>query len=64
MNQTSTVEISVQGKPMKISSGLLAKQAAGSTTVQLGETVVFSAVTTSGKPRAGADFFPLQVEYR
>jgi len=48
---------------MCFESGLLAQQAAGAVTCYYGENVVFSAVTT-GKPREGCDFFPLQVEYR
>ena len=49
---------------MTIEAGLLAQQAAGSVTVRIGDTVLFSAVTCSDKPREGIDWFPLQVEYR
>jgi polyribonucleotide nucleotidyltransferase len=45
-------------------TGVLANQAAGAITAQIGETVLFCAVTGSKKPREGIDFFPLQVEYR
>jgi len=58
------VEVDVGGHKIRLSSGLLAKQAAGSVTIQMGETVVFSAVTTTTTPREGVDYFPLQVEYR
>ncbi|HPG00228.1 MAG TPA: polyribonucleotide nucleotidyltransferase [Kiritimatiellia bacterium] len=63
MNKTTKVEADIAGKNIRFETGLLAQQAAGSVTLQLGDTVVFSAVTT-GKPREGIDFFPLQVEYR
>ncbi len=49
---------------MTIETGLLARQAAGATAVRLGDSIVFSAVTNTDKPREGIDFFPLQVEYR
>lgn len=63
MKKTISVEADIAGKKIRFETGLLAQQAAGSVTLQLGDTVVFSAVTT-GKPREGIDFFPLQVEYR
>jgi len=63
MKDTVKVEFEVGGMPMSFESGVLAQQAAGSVSCQFGDNVVFSAVTT-GKPRAGCDFFPLQVEYR
>ena len=49
---------------MSIETGLLARQAAGATVCRLGDSMVFSAVTNTDKPREGIDFFPLQVEYR
>ncbi|MFH0908320.1 MAG: polyribonucleotide nucleotidyltransferase [bacterium] len=64
MKNAKFVEVNVGGKVIRIESGLLAKQADGAVTVQLGETIVFSAVTTTKKPRVGVDYFPLQVEYR
>ncbi|MBI4261566.1 MAG: polyribonucleotide nucleotidyltransferase, partial [Actinobacteria bacterium] len=42
-------------------SGKLARLAAGSAVVTLGETQVL-ATCTSGKPREGIDFFPLTVD--
>ena len=64
MNKTKSIEVDVGGKKIRFESGLLAKQANGAVTVQLGETIVFSAVTASDKPKEGIDYFPLQVEYR
>ena len=64
MNDTKAVTIDVGGEQMVIETGLLARQAAGATTCRLGDSIVFSAVTNTDKPREGIDFFPLQVEYR
>jgi len=51
-NQTITLE-----------SGKLAREAAGSVVVQLGDTVVLAATVASQTPRQGIDFFPLLVDY-
>ncbi len=64
MNTPTTVTIDVGGKNITIETGVLAQQADGAVKVQLGETIVFSAVTATETPREGVDFFPLQVEYR
>jgi polyribonucleotide nucleotidyltransferase len=64
MKGAVTVSVEIGGKALTIESGLLARQAAGSSIVQTGETAVFSAVTNTDKPREGIDYFPLQVEYR
>jgi polyribonucleotide nucleotidyltransferase len=64
MNKTVSIQIELEGKTLTLETGLLACQAAGSLTARMGDAVLFSAVTTSEKPREGIDFFPLQVEYR
>jgi polyribonucleotide nucleotidyltransferase len=64
MQGTTSVSVEVDGKTITFEAGLLAQQAAGSVTVQLGDTILFSAVTNTSKPREGIDYFPLQVEYR
>ena len=64
MKNTTSVSVALGDKTMTFETGLLARQAAGQATCQLGETMVFSAVTTTSKPREGIDFFPLQIEYR
>ena len=64
MKNTTAVSVALGDKSMVFETGLLARQAAGQATCQLGETLVFSAVTSTNKPREGVDFFPLQVEYR
>ena len=50
-------------RTMEISTGKVAKLANGSCLVRLGDTMVLAAAC-SGAPREGADFFPLQVDYR
>jgi polyribonucleotide nucleotidyltransferase len=64
MKNTTSVVVALGDKPMTFETGLLARQAAGQATCQLGETLVFSAVSHTNKPREGIDYFPLQVEYR
>ncbi len=57
------VEREFAGRPLRLESGRLAKQAAGSCLVQYGETVVLAAVTVSDNV-SPLPFFPLTVEYR
>ena len=57
------VETNFAGRTLKIESGRLAKQAAGSCLVQFGETAVLAAVTVSENV-ANLPYFPLTVEYR
>src|SRR5216684_2033621 len=57
------VEKNFAGRTLKIESGRLAKQAAGSCLLQFGETVVLAAVTVSENV-ANLPYFPLTVEYR
>jgi polyribonucleotide nucleotidyltransferase len=64
MKETTSVTIEIDGDRLTIETGLLAGQAAGSATVRIGDTVIFSAVTCKREPREGIDYFPLQVEYR
>ena len=57
-------EIEINGKTLKISTGQVAKQAAGSVMVSYGETTIIVAVNAAREMREDIDFFPLQVEYR
>ncbi len=50
------------GKEVKLSTGKLAWQAAGSVLLELGGTTLFATVTVS-KEETQQDFFPLSVEY-
>jgi polyribonucleotide nucleotidyltransferase len=58
------VSIPLGTKSLHIETGKLAKQADGSVTVQLGETIVLVAAVAASNPRPGQDFFPLTVDYR
>jgi polyribonucleotide nucleotidyltransferase len=51
------------GRPLVLETGRMAKQADGAILAQYGETVVLVTVVASKKPREGADFFPLSVDY-
>ncbi len=51
-------------KEITIGSGHITKQADGTVTVQMGETIVMTAVVAATKGREGQDWFPLQVDYR
>ncbi|OGV65441.1 MAG: polyribonucleotide nucleotidyltransferase [Lentisphaerae bacterium RIFOXYA12_FULL_48_11] len=64
MNNTTSVSVTIGGKTLTFEAGLLAQQAAGSVTVQLGDTILFSGITCADEPKEGIDYFPLQVEYR
>ena len=57
-------EIEINGKTLKISTGQVAKQSAGSVMVSYGETTLIVAVNAAKEMREDIDFFPLQVEYR
>jgi polyribonucleotide nucleotidyltransferase len=57
------VEKQFAGRTLKLESGRLARQAAGSCLLQFGETVVLAAVTVS-ENIANLPYFPLTVEYR
>jgi len=59
----TTVSIDLDGTPISIETGRIAKQAAGSVIVRQGDTMVLVAVCTAD-PREGIDFFPLTVDYR
>ena len=58
------VTAKVGDKEIIIGSGNITKQADGTVTVQMGETIVMTAVVAATKSREGQDWFPLQVDYR
>ena len=57
------VEREFAGRTISLTTGEMAKQAAGAVLVQFGETVVFVAAQ-NGPSRPGTDFFPLTCDYR
>jgi polyribonucleotide nucleotidyltransferase len=58
-----SVRRSFGDKTLTLESGKLAKQATGSVTVRLGDTITLVA-TVAAPGREGLDFFPLTVDYR
>ncbi|MCX7664286.1 MAG: polyribonucleotide nucleotidyltransferase [Gemmataceae bacterium] len=57
------VQRTIGAHTLSLQTGKWAKQASGAVVVQLGETLVL-VTAVEGTARPGADFFPLQVEYR
>jgi polyribonucleotide nucleotidyltransferase len=57
------IETNFAGRKLVIETGRMAKQAAGSATVQFGDTMVIAAVAVSDA-QSPLPFFPLTVEYR
>ncbi|MCI0541291.1 MAG: polyribonucleotide nucleotidyltransferase [Verrucomicrobiales bacterium] len=64
MSEKVTFQAGTNSNPITIETGKLAKQADGSVTVQLGETIVLVAAVAATSSRPGQDFFPLTVDYR
>ncbi len=58
------VEKNIAGRPLRIESGQIARQAGGSVFITYGETAMLATVCCSSEPREGIDFLPMQVEYR
>ena len=52
------------GRIITLETGKLAKQAAGSVTLRMGDTFLLATVTAAKEATPGTDFMPLQVEYR
>lgn len=62
--EEKSVERVIAGRTLRLSTGLLAKQAAGAVVVRYADTVVLSAATTAPARSPDQDFFPLMVDYR
>ena len=56
--------INLGGREFTIETGRIAKQADGAVLVSQGETVVLVTAVSDRKPKVGAGFFPLTVDYR
>jgi polyribonucleotide nucleotidyltransferase len=52
------------GRTITLETGKIAKQANGAVIVRSGESVVLVTACTAPEPKAGANFFPLTVDYR
>jgi polyribonucleotide nucleotidyltransferase len=56
------LDIRVGERSIVLETGKLAKQAGGSVTARLGDTIILSTATRSQAPRPGATFLPLSVD--
>ncbi len=59
-----SVEVDINGHPLTIETGRVAKQADGAVVVRHGGTMVLATCVAAKNPSEGQDFFPLTVEYR
>ena len=55
-------EMEIGGRVLAFEHGRVANQAAGSITIQYGDTMLLATAAASKKPRPGADFLPLTVD--
>src|SRR5580704_2044602 len=59
-----SVEIDWGGRPLRLETGKIARQADGAVVATYGETVVLATVVAAKTPREGVDFLPLTVDYQ
>ncbi|MEX2145929.1 MAG: polyribonucleotide nucleotidyltransferase [Candidatus Rokuibacteriota bacterium] len=59
-----TVQTDINGQPLSIETGKVAKQAEGAVVVRYGGTMVLCTTVAARSAREAQDFFPLTVEYR
>ncbi len=59
-----SVEIEWGGRPLKLETGKIARQADGAVLATYGESVVLATVVSEKNPKVGFDFFPLTVNYQ
>lgn len=64
MFDTQSVELEWGGRPLKIETGRVARQADGAVIVTYGDTTVMATAVAARSPREGIDFFPLTVNYQ
>src|ERR1700738_2879718 len=64
MFNAHSVEIDWGGRPLKLETGKIARQADGAVMATYGETVVLATVVAAKTPREGVDFLPLTVDYQ
>ena len=57
-------ELEWGGRPLRIETGRVARQADGAVLVSYGETTVIGTVVADRSPKPGLDFFPLTVNYQ
>src|SRR6201746_639931 len=59
-----SVEIDWGGRPLKLETGKIARQADGAVLATYGDTTVLATVVSMKEPKPGLDFFPLTVNYQ
>ena len=57
-------ELEWAGKPLRIETGRMARQADGAVVVTYGETTVLATAVAARSEKPGIDFFPLTVNYQ
>ncbi len=58
MFNAHSVEIDWGGRPLKLETGKIARQADGAVLATYGETIVLATVVAAKNPREGVDFLP------
>src|SRR5580693_2882716 len=64
MFNTQTVELDWGGRPLKLETGKVARQADGAVFATYGQTTVLATVVASKQPKPGIDFLPLTCNYQ
>ena len=64
MFNTHSVELDWGGRPLRLETGKIARQADGAVVATYGETVVMATVVAAKAPKEGIDFLPLTVNYQ
>src|SRR6478752_4786917 len=64
MFNKQTVEIEWAGRPLRLETGRIARQADGAVLATYGETSVLATVVAAKEEKPGIDFFPLTVNYQ
>src|SRR5690242_19966027 len=64
MFNKQTVEIEWGGRPLRLETGRIARQADGAVLATYGDTSVLATVAAAKEEKAGIDFFPLTVNYQ
>jgi len=64
MFKTHSVELDWGGRPLKLETGKIARQADGAVLATYGETIVLATVVSAKSPKEGIDFLPLTCNYQ
>jgi polyribonucleotide nucleotidyltransferase len=64
MFNVHSVELDWGGRPLKLETGKVARQADGAVIATYGETIVLATVVSAKTPKAGIDFLPLTCNYQ